>query len=412
MNSSRPIRVVFLSFYIEAWDALADIYSQMLADPRFEPTVISIPRRLTGETDYSGEDRVSEFYDSQKVAHLRFDFEDSKVGLEKLRELAPDYVFLNYPWQRNYQPGYRAEQLSEFTKVCQVPYYSFALVNEPGDDGVAPYLYTQRSHQLSSLIFTQDAAVIDAYSSNSRGNSHVHLTGSPKLDSLVSRAVAKPHERYKLVWAPHHSYSPHWLNFGTFASMHQEMLDFAKRHTDIDIVMRPHPFMFGTLVERKVVGEAELSRWLEDWNALPNTQIETGGDFAEIFMSCDLLLTDGISFIGEYPLVANKPAVYLENKNHWKFSPIGEIAVEANWRSSEFSEFVERFDEIRKNGLGDYSAQIARLRAAASPYPGESAARIIEIVANDFAAETPLVDKSKITELAWEFGPDREPLVD
>lgn len=170
--------------------------------------------------------------------------------------------------------------------------------------------------------------------------------------------------------------------------------------------------MFGTLVERKVVGEAELSRWLEDWNALPNTQIETGGDFAEIFMSCDLLLTDGISFIGEYPLVANKPAVYLENKDHWKFSPIGEIAVEANWRSSEFSEFVERFDEIRKNGLGDYSAQIARLRAAASPYPGESAARIIEIIANDFAAETPLVDKSKITELAWEFGPDKEPLVD
>ena len=73
MNSSRPIRVVFLSFYIEAWDALADIYSQMLEDPRFEPTVISIPRRLTGETDYSGEDRVSEFYDSQNVAHLRFD---------------------------------------------------------------------------------------------------------------------------------------------------------------------------------------------------------------------------------------------------------------------------------------------------------------------------------------------------
>jgi carbohydrate kinase (thermoresistant glucokinase family) len=53
-----------------------------------------------------------------------------------------------------------------------------------------------------------------------------------------------------------------------------------------------------------------------------------------------------------------------------------------------------------------------RLRAAASPYPGESAARIIEIMANDFAAATPLVDKSKITELAWEFGPDREPLVD
>ncbi|MEN9342819.1 MAG: hypothetical protein RIR24_406, partial [Actinomycetota bacterium] len=196
--------MVFLSFYIEAWDALAEIYQRMLENPRFEPTVISIPRRLTGETEYSGEERVSEFYDNLGIEHLRFNFEDSNVGLEKLRDLAPDYVFLNYPWQRNYQPGYRAEQLSEFTKVCQVPYYSFALVNEPGEDGVAPYLYTQRSHQLSSLIFTQDAAVVEAYSRTSRGNSHVHLTGSPKLDSLVSRAVATPHDRYTLVWAPHH----------------------------------------------------------------------------------------------------------------------------------------------------------------------------------------------------------------
>jgi len=412
MNSSRPIRVVFLSFYIEAWDALADIYRLMLDDPRFEPTVISIPRRLTGETVYSGEAQVSEFYDSIFIDHLRFDFEDSTVGLAKLREFAPDYVFLNYPWQRNYQPSYRAEVLSEFTKVCQVPYYSFALVNEPGDDGVAPYLYTQRSHQLSSLIFTQDAAVVEAYSRTSRGNSHVHLTGSPKLDSLVSRAVAKPHSHYTLVWAPHHSYSRHWLNFGTFASMHREMLDFAKSHQDIDIVMRPHLFMFGTLVERKVIGAQELDAWLEEFNALPNTSIETGGDFASLFLSSDLLLTDGISFIGEYPMITGKPAVYLEIPGHWQFSPIGEIAVEANWRIESFAEFVNRFEQIRAEGLGDYSAQIERLRLAASPYPGESAARIIEIVASDFEAKTPLVDKSSIAELAWEFGPDKEPLVD
>lgn len=412
MNSSRPIRVVFLSFYIEAWDALDGIYRQMLDDPRFEPTVISIPRRLTGETTYSGEDKVSAFYDSVGIDHLRFDFKDSTVGLEKLRELAPDYVFLNYPWQRNYKPGYRAEALSEFTKVCQVPYYSFALVNEPGDDGVAPYLYTQRSHQLSSLIFTQDAAVVEAYSRTSRGNAHVHLTGSPKLDSLVSRAVAAPRDKYTLVWAPHHSYSAHWLNFGTFASMHREMLDFAKNHQDIDIVMRPHPFMFGTLVERKVVDEQELTSWLDEFNALPNTSIETGGDFASLFLSSDLLLTDGISFIGEYPMITNKPAVYLENPGHWQFSPIGEIAVEANWRIGSFAEFAKRFDEIRAHGLGDYSAAIERLRRAASPFPGESAGRIIEIVASDFEAKTPLVDKSSITELAWEFGPDKEPLVD
>ena len=412
MNSSRPIRVVFLSFYFEAWDALAEIYQLMLADPRFEPTVISIPRRLTGETTYSGEAEVSAFYDSLGIKHLRFDFEDSAIGTEKLRAMKPDYVFLNYPWQRNYQPGYRAEVLSEFTKVCQVPYYSFALVNEPGIEDVAPYLYTQRSHQLSSLIFTQDVAVVEAYSRTSRGDSHVHLTGSPKIDSLVSRAVIESHDRYRLVWAPHHSYSPHWLNFGTFAQMHHEMLQFAKARTEIDIIMRPHPFMFGTLVDREVLSQHELENWLQAWNALPNTSIETGGDFATLFKSADLLLTDGISFLAEYPLITGKPAVFLENTDHWKFSPIGEIAARANWRISGFGEFVAKFEEIRQNGLGDYSKQLEALRLAANPHPGQAARRIVEIVRADFEAGTPLIDKRSITELAWEFGPDKEPLVD
>jgi hypothetical protein len=215
-----------------------------------------------------------------------------------------------------------------------------------------------------------------------------------------------------MVWAPHHSYSSHWLNFGTFTKMHKEMLHFAETNHDVDIVMRPHPFLFGTLAERGVVNKVELEDWLFAWTALPNTSIETAGDFATLFKSCDLLLSDGISFIGEYPLVANRPGVFLENEDHWQFSPIGDIAVEANWRIQSFTEFADRFDEIREHGLGDYSAQIERLRQAASPYPGEAAERIIGVIAADFEAATPLVDKASIAELAWEFGPDKEPLVD
>ena len=44
-------------------------------------------------------------------------------------------------------------------------------------------------------------------------------------------------------------------------------------------------------------------------------------------------------------------------------------------------------------------AEIAALREAASPYPGESAARIVEIVAAD---QSELVDPSIVTEVPWE----------
>jgi hypothetical protein len=36
----------------------------------------------------------------------------------------------------------------------------------------------------------------------------------------------------------------------------------------------------------------------------------------------------------------------------------------------------------------------------------------VDAVANDFVAQTPLVNKSLVTEVAWEFRPGAEPQID
>ena len=414
-NQTR-IKVVFLTFYFEAWDALADVHAQMIADPRFEVTLISIPRRFSKDEPFGDEDRVSRFFDSLALEHVRFAFEDSSIGLSKLREIAPDYVFINYPWQRNYQPDYRVEVLSEFTKVAYVPYYSLALVNEPGEVGVTPYLYTQRSNQLASLVFTQDPNTVAAYAKTSRGNDYVHLTGTPKLDGLVRKVESGSRTwpiagstNLRLVWAPHHSFSPAWLNFGVFPEMFQEMLAFAEATPHWDFVMRPHPIMFRTLVEGDLISQDVLSEWIAAWNDLPNTYIDDDSDFANLFATADLFLTDGISFLGEYPIATGKPAIFFDKPDHWPWSPIGGLASAANIHVRDFAAFAELFETLEKNGLPDYSQEIDVLRDAAQPFPGKAAQKIIEVLIDDFEKRTPLVDKSLVTEIAWENRPGTEP---
>lgn len=422
----QPVRVTFLTFYFEAWDALAEVYEQMLADPRFEVSVVVVPRRLTGDLHWDNASAASNYFDSIGVAHKVFDYEDSWVGNERMRALAPDYVFINYPWQRNYQPGYRADALAAFTRLAYVPYYSVPLVNEPADGaGVASHLYTQRPHQLASLVFTQDAFVRDAYAATSRGNAHVHFTGSPKVDSLIRAGVSaeansaaraatgvRGRDRYRVVWAPHHSYSPHWLNFGVFVHMHIQMLAWARDHSDIDVVLRPHPFMFGTLVDREVMNASEVAEWRTAWDELPNTSVDETSAPADLFANCDLLLTDGISFLVEYPLVTGKPCVFIEHSGHWPFSPIGEVAAAANVRLNSFEDFVAGYEFLREAGLPAREVEVAALRAAAMPFAGEAASRIVEIVAADYASGSALVDPTTITEVAWERQPGREPLID
>ena len=429
----NPIKVVFLGLYFEAWDALDEIYRRMLADPRFEPIVVSLPRKLTGQLKYAEEEKAHRHFESQGIKHIRFDFslEDAsgEKSFERLKELAPDYIFTNYPWQRNYQPAIRFDKLAEISRLCYVPYFSLAMVQEPDDEPgggmaggkVATHLYKQRLHQLASLIFTQDSLVKEAFAETDRGQDYVHFVGSPKIDALRELAeegrAAWPMtgEAFRIVWAPHHSYSPHWLNFGVFKIIADQMLEYATKHSEIQIVLRPHPFLWGTILDRKVMPEEQLSAWRKAWDELPNTSVDEDGSYAELFLATDLLMTDGISFLGEYPLISGKPALFFENKNHWAFTPIGEIAAEAAIRVSSFSEFEDAVELAKSGRFPDRSAEIAALRAAASPYPGEAATRILEIIYRDFSGPrgpSELVDKSVIRETAWEYVPGREPFED
>jgi CDP-glycerol glycerophosphotransferase (TagB/SpsB family) len=200
-----------------------------------------------------------------------------------------------------------------------------------------------------------------------------------------------------------------------FVKIKDQMLAFAKANPEIQIVLRPHPFLWGTLTDRKVLTSAELESWRQAWDELTNTAVDEDGSYAELFLATDVLVTDGISFLGEYPLVTNKPTIFFENDGHWKFTAIGELAADASIRVKSFLELEKTIEQSRTQGLPDRSTQINRLTAASSPNPGESAARILEKVYLDFAGPegpSPLVDKTRINEVPWEFVAGREPFED
>lgn len=429
----QPIKVVFLGLYFEAWDAFEEIYQIMANDSRFEPTVVSMPRKLTGQLSYAEEEKSHTFFESRAIPHLRLNSggpeSANQEGLAKLRDLNPDYIFANYPWQRNYQPAIRFDNLAEFSRLAYVPYFSLVMVDEPDDEPgggqagslVATHLYKQRLHQLASLVFTQDKNVLDAYALTERGNSHVHFLGSPKIDSLRREALEGkanwpiPGDGFRIVWAPHHSYSPHWLNFGVFSKVKDQMLEFAVANPDIQIVLRPHPFLWGTLTDRNVLTNSELTSWRRSWDKLANTHVDEDGSYAELFLATDILVTDGISFLGEYPLVTGKPSIFFENEGHWQFTPTGEMAADASIRVTSFTELESTVRQARDHGLPDQSLQIQKLIYASSPYPGQSAKKIVEQVFLDFAGPdgpSLLVDKSAISQVPWELVAGREPFDD
>jgi hypothetical protein len=211
-----------------------------------------------------------------------------------------------------------------------------------------------------------------------------------------------------LLWAPHHSYSEHWLNFGNFAEVKEEMLEWAGVHADWKIILRPHPFLFGTLTDRKVLSASELESWLNWWNSLANTSIDVSSSSAQIFAQASHILTDGISYLAEWPLATGHSPIFLEHPGHWEFSPLGELAAATAHRISMIGELDAAIAMIDMNE--NRVLEIAELHAAALPNPGRTANRIVEVVVADFESGSGLVDIASLTETPWELQSNREPL--
>ena len=100
----------------------------------------------------------------------------------------------------------------------------------------------------------------------------------------------------------------------------------------------------------------------------------------------------------------------MENPEHWKFSPLGELAAATTLKISAVAELDGALAEI-DSGL-DRKAEIAALSKAAMPNPGKTAEKIVEAVLADFASGSELVDVAAITEIPWELQSNREPLGD
>ena len=420
-----PIRIAFVLFYVEAWDSLAETHRLMSRDDRFEVKVIAVPKRLTGDAGFDDASQASAYLTAAGVEHEVWAYaDDGSRAAEQLRDWAPDYVFMNYPWQRNYQRELRPDALVKFTRIAYVPYFSLSLVKEPDGaggfiDGVAPHYFTQRMHQLASLIFVQSNEVREAFAETERGTHGVVVVGSPKLDAMAAQyelrgamsRVAEGRGR-RVVFAPHHSYSPHWLNFGTFALVKDAILQLAAAHPQTEFVLRAHPFMWGTLVDREVLTRAEVDAWLASWNALSNTVDAANWSLAEVF-DCDVLISDGISFLAEYPLVTGRAGVFVERSDHWPFTALGELAAEANVAVDAHAANIAIFDELLDNfeydASGGLSHKVDALKRAAMPHPGQAANRIVESVLSHWSQNPGLMDASAITEVPWELQAGREP---
>jgi hypothetical protein len=393
LHGRRPVRCLFLVHNVESWDAYADIYDAMLKADDFKPSVATVNRWLAGPRgQYKDEHINHDELTRLNVPHIRLNMPNSYEGLDIIKALKPDIIFRQAPWEGTLPPGFAARELN-FARLCYVPYgfmtvrrYVTAEIPDAADRNLQT---DQTFHRLCWRIFCETEMHKEMFRKTAvRGADNVICSGYPKFDRLLQAKNRPPFwpipaqdekRRFRLIWAPHHSVESAWLNFATFPEMHQDMLAWARATTDFDIVLKPHPSLFDKLIDTQTMTQQSLNVFLDEWKSLPNTALVEGADYGPLFCGSDAMLTDGISFIFEYPLF-EKPLIFLDNGRNVGFNEAGAVGVEAANTVKTFAEARALCEHLRLGEPDPKAGVRNKVLSLIHPYPNQSVRKILDSI--------------------------------
>lgn len=391
--NNKKIKVVFLIHNTAAWDSLHDVYHEMVEKDSFEVVVASIPRRFPGEHHFAHEDQTHNFLVNAEVPHIRFTG-SSNDNLNILKYINPNAVFRQSPWENDIGPEWSVTSLA-FTNIFYVPYYGFNIIESISKDPNEQDIHANLAfHKSCAQIFLETELMKTMMSpKSSRGGDNFVATGHPKLERLAGARYKTPYwpiernvnDSVKIIWAPHHSYTGDgWMSFGLFIDVYKDMLDWVKEDKKIEIVLKPHPALFTSLVGNHRISQADLQSFLNEWNMQPNTAIIEDGDYGPLMVGSDIMLTDGVSFLAEYMLFWEKPLIFLENKNHAKFNVMGQMIEDAVYVVHDVITVKGLVKDFISGDIDEKQSVRHHVFKQLMPFESGAANRIVESVLNYF----------------------------
>lgn len=341
------IRVTFIVQRPALWANHASIHEAMRNDPAFEVSALAIPKipPAASTPDLAEYGRLKTFLQDKGIAFSEGYDLQAKTWINPLEFGLPDIVFLPQPYAHTQSYLYHSAYLKHFCSLAILP-YSMTMTNLPDSQYYAPvyadsrYIFLE-SEAHKALFIAHAPAMADK----------LFVTGHPKLDAYRGPAPTGlelwkcPNAKHRIIWAPHFTVTndrtPH--TFSNFFEYYEFFLDFARRHPEIELVLRPHPELFEHMVATGMKTRAESNAFRDRFNALPNGQVNEGGDIFAMFRQSSALILDSCGFLAEYA-PTGKPICYLESTRRQRLNPIGEKllhAYYAAWDAADIEDFIQ-----------------------------------------------------------------------
>jgi hypothetical protein len=355
-TASRRIHCVFLVQLPQLWPSWNTLWRAMMSDPQFRVTVVALPFVSRDHAD----SKLPQFLLGHGVPYVpesAFDLVSSSA----------DVVFVQSPYDETRPPQYSAEAiLRAAPRLAYVPY---ALDIGGGKDNFR-LQFDLPVQQKAWRVFVRSQRYKSMFGRYcSAGSDHVVVTGHPRSDMVLGLgsekfddgAFAKLGERPAVLWNPHFSFDA-GARYSTFMQWKDCLARLIAERSDVAFIVRPHPFLRGSLVRSGTMTESEVDQYFRKLAELPNAVVDESEEYLPAFKRSDAMISDVSSFLLEY-FLTGKPILYLRSSDSSGLNDDGDIVerIAVADDSAQIDAFVEeaalRMDPLRQSriaALGEY----------------------------------------------------------
>lgn len=345
------IKVGFLVYSSSEWQC-EELYRKLASNKRFEVYIIIVGYHHGSEEDiqFNYTNTYDYFLDKNYHVVCTRDLYKEIVNIEKMDILIYITPFIMIPENVNIF-GRKLRQL-----CVHIPYCYYLENKEDiyyGDD-----YYEKAAFKLTWYYFAScELEKKIAAKEQSFNGYNIAVSGFPKIDLLlkkdfhVKKNIWKTNDstKLKIIWAPHFNLEL-GMN-GTFYENYSWFLEYAKEHTEISWIVKPHPRMRIGAVKKGVFNNSkEYDAYMNKWNELDNALVVESGDYYNIFSTSNAMILDSLSFLAEYQFTG-KPLLLLQPEELRSMSEFGErlISVLYTARGNDFESIIRFINNCMQN---------------------------------------------------------------
>ncbi|MBE6880782.1 MAG: glycosyltransferase [Ruminococcaceae bacterium] len=298
----RKIHALFLTQEPACWPSLETVVEAAQNDPDYNATVVYTPyfhENYTEQTDYT-----NTYIDEMNVPVTKYDEYDLTAD-------SPDVVFMIKPYG-NVPAAYEIKQLEKvIPRVVYIP-YGMEITKDLIKFGFRFYAHYKAWRHCAYGDVVKEYGTEYGF----KNGENIAVWGHPKADhyrDMEKNRENIPQEwkdfiggRKTILWTPHHLIDLESDGTGTWLIWGTKILQLALENPDIAFIMRPHPLMFGALVNNGVLTEEELELMIDRIKNSGNILLDDGASYHNAFNAADAIITDGTTFSIEF-LYTKKP---------------------------------------------------------------------------------------------------------